>query len=485
MNRTKHYKNICICVFLIGMFTCLVSGCGNTKNKEIPEAADAAAVGNEIVDAETADSDILDEETVDEKTVDEEIVDEAEAVAEGNIDEYEDIIDESVTIDFGICNNNAHFIRSGDNVYFRMPDIRDLQDTALWGEYSDNLRFSHDLMRYSIVNSQLDTLLRDCGSGIMGIGGDYLYFKDVEFNNDIECEKLSSIDLVEDEPSYNEICLGDDLVGVTPDGRYAIALSYTYPDTGNYVISINVYEQTEYMQTYDMEDFHEIAGITNDSVFYCTTENLMQLDIATGDRFDLGKLPEAEYGRSEVQQIEVIDNDVYLGLGFYDGTGHFYCDGYYITAEIGVEDSLSSEQINNDSMDSDYEGSEDYVPFYVKDGKQVSTSGIPGTAYIGYTDGAIGYFDDQGKKVEVAKGFETIYDDTYTCMIDVELAELVGDKIFFIKNTNIHVPDEDIGWRTAYMRIRSEFYMVDIATKEMECIADIKADDYESYKLPQ
>lgn len=447
------------------MFACLATGCGRKSNN--------------IESTETATDSVAEEKV---EAADEAIVEEKNTAAE-DIAKETDIIDESDAANFEIVNNNAHFVRCGDKVYFRMPETLDYQDVSLWGEYADNTGISQNITEYSITDSKLNTLLRESGSGIMGISGDALFFRDVEYNNDIECEKLASIDLTKEKPIYNELCFGDDFAGVTPDGRFILALSYKYSGDGFYAVNINVYEQKECIHTYEINDFYEIAGITNESVFYRTSENLIQLDILSGDVINLGKLPVAEYGGSEVQQFEVMDDYVYIGLGFYEGTGHFYCDGYYIKAEIGVEDSISYENININSIDSDYDDIDDYdyIPFYVKNGKQISTEGIPGTTYIGYEDGYIGYYDEQGKMVEVAKGYETIYNDGDTCMIGVELAELVGDKIFLIKNTNIHVPDEDIGWRTAYMRVRAEYYMIDIMTKEIELIADIKSYDYENY----
>lgn len=383
-----------------------------------------------------------------------------------------------------VYNNNAHFVRRGDKVYFRMPNTLNYHEVALWGEYADVASYSQALMEYSLEDSKLTTLLHDSGSGIMGLGGNYLFFRDVEFNNDIECEVLASIDLSEDGHTYNQMGFGDEIVGTTPDGKYTLSLSYSYTTDGIYMASINVYEQTIYVDSYDLEDFYGIAGFSNDNLFYWTSEYLIQLNIVTGEVVNLGKIPVAEYGACEVEEFMVIDGKLYIGLAYYEGTGHFYSSGYHITAEIDKENSLTNEQLTNSMLDSDYEDNEAYVPFYVEDGKQILTDGIPETAYIGYSDGVIGYYDEQGHKVDLVRGFETVYDDSYTCMIDVELAELVGDKLFFIKNTNIHVPDEDIGWRTAYMRIRAEYYMVDITTKKIERIADIKAYDYGSYQLP-
>lgn len=501
MYRMQMCRRLGICVLILGMITFGVSGCERKTTKEEILAENDEAIDNEKInanaestaevtgfdekdiDGEVSDEGLSDGEALDEMALDEMASDEmASDGMDSDVDEETEITDENEAVSFEICNNNSHFVRCGDDVYFRMPGILKPYDVALWGEYADVVGISQSLVKFSIADSQLTNLLDYSGSGIMGIGEKQLIFRDVENNNDIECEKIASIDLTEDKPTYNEISLGDDFVGVTPDGRYTVSLSYSYSDGNDYMTNINVYEQTKYINTYDIKDFIEIAGIADDKVFFCSSECLMQLDIVTGETINLGKLPVAEYGWGEVQQLEVIDNHVYIGLGFYEGTGHFYSDGYYINAEIDVEDSISYDEININSAEDDY--FEDYVPFYVKAGKQIPTDGIPGTVYVGYSDGIVGYYDAQGKKVEVAQGFETVYDDEYTCMIDVELAELVGDKIFLIKNTNIHVPDEDIGWRTAYMRIRAEYYMIDITTKEMECIADIKASDYGSYTLP-
>lgn len=378
----------------------------------------------------------------------------------------------------GIANNNSYFVGVDGKIYFRAHSEKALGKSVLWDNFLSSASGESFLYSYNIKTGRTEELC--CFENAVG----ELFV----FENNIICrsrdkkgnECLSAYSLEKGE-LLDEMDLGiEHFAGVSNNGRFMITYDWVYDNEPAY---LHVYSNMNHViGDFETETFSGIIGMKDDILFYEYYERansedpfeegyygIMQLNVRTGESVDLGTFPEVPYGSGELDQVLITDDKLYVGYGIYDGTGHFYQEGYLVSATIGEKNSASSEAfelLEGDNIP------EKCPSFYVDDsGECVVCEGVPNTS--GLVDEKIGYFDGAGKFVETADGYGWIMDEEDESVVSIEQSTMLYGKIFAIRDYLNRYPSEDIGWRYAYKRSGFDVVVLDPDTKKEENIMSV------------
>ncbi|MDO4489108.1 MAG: hypothetical protein Q4B67_08500 [Eubacteriales bacterium] len=388
--------------------------------------------------------------------------------------------------EYEIVNNNGHFVKVGKLIYFHIPDADSMDKSAIWGDYADRDTGRTVLFAYNPGPDDVDDvegidakagealpILYDYTSGTIGVEDDFLYSQGYKTT---------------DEPNFNDFVVkgysyvtgyeftkettgAEYFLGASPDGSYTASHHHDYVAEQS-TNTISIYRYGCLNKTIVLPEFCTVIKLGNESIYYITEAGndrywLMELNIETEEATQLGLLPQYEntgwYG--EVDECILKDDGIYLTYSFYEGTGHFLTKGYYVEAVPGEPGSLKfsdmPEKKEYDDLTLAY--------FAVINGKMVPSDGVPGTCKVD-ENGVLGYYDENGKWVKVSEGWKYDYKNEEGDFSGVELAEKIGDDIYLIVNDNKRAPEDDIGWRYAYVRNYMNVFRVSIKTGEAELI---------------
>lgn len=385
-----------------------------------------------------------------------------------------------------VINNNSYFVGKNGKVYFRAPEEGSLYYTALFGSYMNMDSDGSILYEYDPETGDLVKLHEDYhGLGKLAFLGDYIiYTEAVPANVEEEdggYEEISThltiVPTADDNLNFELGPDNQDSLFADKNGHDYISIRYTYQDDA--VCTIFVYNSDiGYVKSIDLSDFASAIGIQNGQFIFTSydkTDNkhyLRQLDLQSENIITLGTLPEPEdyIVLGEIWQVEFTESKVFFGYGFYEGTGHFYANGYIIEATLGEEASLKATP--SDSPLTDYEDEE--ASFIVTDSGFEYSKGPAGKAAV--KEDTIGYFDEFGNFIAVATGYGRKHDENDDFVTEIELCELVEDNIYAIRNDLVHMATDDIGWRMAYARSHCEVIKLDIKTGEETVLISLDND---------
>lgn len=385
-----------------------------------------------------------------------------------------------------IINNNSYFVGKNGKVYFRAPHEDSLYFTALFGSYMNMDSDGTVLYEYDPATGDLIKLKEDYhGLGKLAFLGDYIiYTEAVPVDVDEEYggyEEISThlfiVPTAEDNLKFDNIPENQDSLFADKNGKEYLAIRYTYTDDA--VCSIYVYNSdVGYVKSIDLSDYASAIGIQNGQFLFTSYDKatnkhyLKQLDIQSENIITLGLLPEPEdyIALGEIWQVELTNDRLFFGYGFYEGTGHFYANGYIIEAVLGEEASLKATPAASPLTDYPEEESS----FIVTDNGFEYSKGPAGKAAV--KEDTIGYFDESGNFIAVATGYGRKYDEREDYVTEIEVCELVDDNIYAIRNNLVHMALDDIGWRMAYARSHSEVIKIDIRTGEETVLISLDND---------
>ncbi|MCR4649893.1 MAG: hypothetical protein K5776_12535 [Lachnospiraceae bacterium] len=216
-----------------------------------------------------------------------------------------------------------------------------------------------------------------------------------------------------------------------------------------------------------------------------------------------------DWSPAEVTCIQSIGDYLFVNVGCYGGTGHFYQNGllYSINKNTGKVELVTATTydaflaIKNDDNVSvfvsryDDETSQTVVDSFVIDGMKYQLEGYLyekfGSAFINYDKrkiqsynfnyGDVGiYPTENGEVFEIldASEYEAFgftfgqatedYDTSdYTDIYNIEYA---GDFLFFTITTYTRQSGDDIGWRYAYVPVRTVDFMKNLKTGEIKIL---------------
>lgn len=452
-----------------------LSGCGNK-----PAGAGSTAAAKETPAATLAESAAeaatgKDGKAEEEKAAEKETIEEAEKEAAAETIEASAEKKEDSGKNPAMVNTNACFIEYDGKVYFKVPEEADLERTALWDQFVLMTgEGKTKLMRVDSDGTEPEFLRYSSSWGKMALGGDFIAFSDYDYPNDIPVQMMALFSPKEKLSYTGDMVslLDGDVNGYYICGHDYLSEDSTYLEKGHHIY---VYQDGEYRNCFPAGDSFIYVGIQDNHLLYrayneenepASGEKLMQMNLDNGELLTLGELPAFESSGAETDQVVFSDGKVYLAYSNYEGTGHFYNGSFLVSAELDKENSLSYEE---GKAEENADGGEPLraAAFYVKDGEVTYCDGIPGTAKV--IEDTIGYYDEAGSFVPVAGGYgwsvlkeETA--DSEEIIEETEYADLVGDSIYAIRNISERAPEDDIGWRYAYRRLKVEILKIDTKT---------------------
>ena len=452
MKNKIRYISLLMAVILA---TCLLTGCGSgssgTDSGQASDDGQTAEAGTASNGEEASDSDNA-----------------ASAI--------------DIEIDEDLVGNNGYFVQYKDKVYFHAPTEEGMNETALWGNFANTECGETALFSADVETGEVELQFYDYCSSKMAKTGDLLMYagKEVNYSTGEETDTLGIYSLTGAE--YDEsIPLGLWLLGADDYGHYVVGYYFNgNAEDEDYGYHIQPIKDGNYLDEIKMDDSISFVGIAGDELIYSvftyvegsdgdeTCDYLYQINMVTGEINKLGTLPGDELAYGSFDQFEYEDGCIYMTYGFYEGTGSFYSGSYNLKATLGEEDSLEVLGMN------DYDEESVASPaFYVENGEMITCDGIPMTAAV--VDDDLGYYDEKGNFVAVESGFGTLAEDEDNAepMINVDVAELLGDYIYYVQNVSYHMPEYDVGWRYAYMRETTNVRRINIKTAEIENLVQV------------
>ena len=365
--------------------------------------------------------------------------------------------------------------------------------TALWGDFLNVPDLSEDskVMDYDRRTGETGTAFEDGGYGALWYLDGRFYSAAPGKNAD---ENYSGQSLHRCWPDGSGM---DDI----SEGNYA---SVTGASEKNDYLSIHQYVsgQEQYL-VYDgsvypvqliepeNDEYFVYAGFAGEDLILVSRTGdrypVSEINLETGEKIRLGELPYNEaqdYAGAEIIQLYQEEDDIYLGVGWYAGTGHFL-NGYYIV-KMKARTENSVEEVPAELPES--EGDPDRPWFFLNAaGEVLFTKYDPaGEVVLSETDcGDLMYVDSPFGVSILEKDFiresEARSSEAETVRI-LQDAEFVDGAAWIITADASRAPEEDIGWRSAYAAKgmtwqRIQVYNISVSADEnfpIETILDSK-----------
>lgn len=362
-----------------------------------------------------------------------------------------------------IPGNGKHFVQYEGKIYFRVPTKDNVQTVALWGNY-DNIP---EDMVCSVMAMDLETLdteilFDDASHGPIVISNGRLILCG---NNRYGEQPVRSFAIDGTDPKELP---GTYIFGTLPSGKYFITGKYDFSDQKLHLYICS--GDGTYKEVIPSEPLYDYAGLS-DKQLLCITNgegdygNLAGYDLETGEETKYGPLPgmtESKWpGEPELMYAE--NDEIWLQLSTYEGSGHFFSHDQYVKIQCGIPDSL--EEVIPDGTPVEEKDVIKSPEVILRDKKLVYVEGVPYHTHVD-TDGNLGVFDENGDFVKIASGYDILEIQSDDTIMDTEHYEAVGGDIYLVRNRLQRAPEEDIGWRDAYERLETSVLRINIANGE-------------------
>ncbi len=372
--------------------------------------------------------------------------------------------------------NGKYFLQYDDVIYFHAPRESGMNRTALFGEYLGTECGDTSLYSYDLLSGELKKICDDHAAGPLFVSGSYLtYVNYTDGEEDYYEPVIRMIDLY-DLKSIRDSETGYTFVAADENGRYGLVCRYDKVFMDTYFSVVN----NGFLQfKFNLPGYVTPVGIADQFFFYIaegdqfsrSPYHLMQYNLETGRSSDLGGMPVFEIDEEVpglVDQFLYQNGTIYFSYALYEGTGHMFTGAIYCSAPIDGTEVTTIETCGGD------ENTSESPAFAVKDGELKLVDGVPNTAGADYETGALSVYDDSGFAVKYAFGYGYESDEYGDHVVDSEIVEYIGDVIFVVRNDSTHVPSDDIGWRYAYKRNRTDIVIVDPKTREEYTLMTVK-----------
>ena len=306
---------------------------------------------------------------------------------------------------------------------------------------------------------------------VLGSYGDYVFAQRSPSEEEYYYGTVSLIDAT----IFDEVAMVDgQYLGADADGVY------TYEVTGDY-------ETQEYELTVSKLSYNG------------STKVLCKLDNSYFEDWEMG------WDKPEITCFQTVDDTVYMNVGLYGGTGHFYQYGFVVVAFKNTDNFYKVCDTENDTFycmktpesvdvivnEWDEENQKKSVSYNVA-GKLTQLEEYIGEEcgkpYIYYSlsdsndrpfnNGDVIIYPDASGKLETILEYDDygqfglaygqVGDDYDTAdMCDLCNIEYVGNKLFFTYVEMERNPKEDVGWRMAYKHKRTMDFVKDLETGEV------------------
>ena len=436
---------------------------GETENENESADAEGTVSGSESADTEVTVNGSESEEAA--KDGKEEIgigdKEEAETDVDNSADDSEDSRKDSFFADAfkenQVYNNGNYFVRIRDKVYFRNISTDSLDEGMIFGEFLQN---EQELASCPLICYDLNTCSWIETCSIYGVGKLYacpegFYMEQPDPGRPLNvCTDL--FDPVTGDSSF--YCSGKPL-GVSESGEILAVKQYK-DNTGWDISRLVLIKNGEEIASLDSEtDNYEYIGFAGNTLITMRfSENdgytLCSVD-ENGNITELGLIGNTDNGYAELEQFGFIRGDIYVCLGYYEGSGHFLNAWKIIKATPGEKGSIETIRDCNDVYsNNEGEESDPTVPeFFIDDkGNLDCADHIRYEAFMGKGEKAndLLYYNDAYDECLIVKDFIDTSDYS-NCSI-IQDMESIAETAFVIYADAKEDSKYDIGWRTGYCR---------------------------------
>lgn len=437
MMRNKTLATIIIC------FICavLLAGCGGSRSdgSDIKDKGDKAKKNAEVAnkaDKKSEDDDVTKPAEEDEETEDTEETDQGFAAAfkQGRV-----------------YNNGNYFVRINDKVYFRNILPGSMEEGAAFGEFlnTELNPLNCPLIAYDINTYEWEEIGTVAGTGALyACPEGFLIAETVPDMWDAGCTNL--YDPVTKETSF--YCKGLPL-GISKSGRLLAVEEYGGQDL--YTV---IYEQGDEIARLGGRDiYYEYVGFAGENLIVMLRNEedeyiLCSVD-ENGNATELGMIGNADNGYGQPKQLLTIDDQVYVCIGYYEGTGHFLSRWEVVRAKPGIRGSFEK-AVDGADVPSvyDYEGPDPDVPvIYINETGDLDY--IDHKAYVAFMgDGEhendLLYYNEVYDECVLAEDF--IDNSDYKNRSIIQDLESITETAFVIYADAQEDSEYEVGWRTGY-----------------------------------
>ena len=375
-----------------------------------------------------------------------------------------------------LINNDGHFVKLGNKVYFNMPSEYALSESAIFGEFYDNTNLLSDgyIMAYDEDEKEVKTVAYTGAAGRISVTDGVMVYSTIENSGNGDRENYTSIYVLGPDRDFVTGTYDMRYIGGDKEGKYSAA--WKMNEAGdNEIIKIQAGHQSG---NYNIGEGVPVKVVKGNLLYEEKETNgevgvtlLKQLDLESGEITELGVLPDFENGWGEYGQLEEDGGKLYWLYNNYDGTGNFYQGGSYtLEFELGEKFSLESNLTDLSGYSDERKCS---APCFKLEGGELKlVDGEPFTADID-EEGNIGYYDENGEFVAVAEGYGLVRDEVFDQVYMSEIYEYVDGAIYVVYNKCFHITEDDIGWREAYQRYNTTVIRIDCETGEEKTIDEV------------
>lgn len=361
-------------------------------------------------------------------------------------------------------NNGGHFLRVGDLVFFR--DVREgMKDlTATWGSFLDmaELGKDADVLYYDQRTGKTGIAFHDGGYGPLWYQGGRIWSAEEAPSGDGNYT-IQTLHSCWPDGSGRRTFGGRSFMtvdGVSESRRLLAATDYT-----DGVAGCRIYEGgIQPILSYEPKEGEYIVytGFAGEDLILVTSTEeggyqVLEFCSDTGDVVRLGLLPSDEdrqYCSPDVVQCEVIDGKIWLGIGWFAGTGHFLNLYDVVRMTPRQAESLESVPIDDTGFNIDEHG---ITPRFFLNGADellISEHDPDGEVYLSeFSWGDLVYQDSPYSAIMLQEGFipesgSMGYAEKSAKIL--QAAEIAGGAAWIVTAEASRAPEQDIGWREAY-----------------------------------
>lgn len=363
-------------------------------------------------------------------------------------------------------NNGDWYVRVEDRVYYRVFNRRGLERTTIMGscisEAPENL--ISEVRYYDLSTGENGSVCETTGTGkLYAVSEGFVLVDPVSYKTIlVPVDGSESREYADGAPK-----------AVSEDGRYFVTTSYpTGADTTHIIYHDGVKTGQIEEGSADHIDIYGFSGdnlITMNCDYSNATYTLCSYD-EKGNCTELGDMADVFdeiYGYPELGMMVTDKKDVYLTVGFYDGTGHFLQSWELLKATPGKDGALEKvDKSGTTSVD------EFTMPkFYLDESGEVKLSAhLKGDLALSEGNyGDLVYYETPEKYKTLRKNY--IYEHTeYSYGADFLQDAVVfdNDKAFLIKAGTVRDELSDIGWRYAYSLMSLDFIEITFSDDNLD-----------------
>lgn len=357
---------------------------------------------------------------------------------------------------------SGNFVKYKNNTYYWKLAANSRKQIGLHAQFYDVLNVKNDLIKID-ENGKEEIVITEKGSGDIFIVNDKIFLSYV--TNEYQTEKqIYSIDL--NGENKKEYAKGE--------MKYIVG-DYIYCQTklNGDIFAIN----TKNGEVKQLKENANIVGCENETVYYTEiyNSNVGELKIGiisaekdngiiaafSSDEFEDYK---TTFGFPiEVLQVEKKNNNINIHIVYRAGTANIIQEICTVIIDENDNENIKIEKNTNldvDTVESQQDTGNVYTVIEQVNGEYINN--------IMYIDTDTETSKEIINEKQLYKEFDLKEDDEH--LLTLYAGDVVDGSVYIILDYAEHYPEEDIGWRYSYKRIKTICFKYDIKTEEISII---------------